>query len=250
MSYSERIVKRVLTPTLSRAVYQRLARLVFRGDACYCPVCESHVSKFLPRQGIECRCPVCFSEPRHRLVMLYMEDCPELFGQGPVRFLHAAPELCMRDWFRRQTSVEYTGADLDSHLADVHTDFCAMRFGDDSFDAIYCSHVLEHIPDDRAAMAECWRVLRPGGGALFMVPMRKEDAFETFEAPADWGPERRCAELRHPDHKRLYGRDFKDRLEAAGFQVEEIDLVAGLDGASCRRHGLWREWIYRCTKGA
>ncbi|MFQ3577028.1 MAG: class I SAM-dependent methyltransferase [Cytophagales bacterium] len=49
-----------------------------------------------------------------------------------------------------------------------------------SFDGIICNHVLEHIPDDIAAMNEMYRLLKPGGIALITVPI-DESKIETYE---------------------------------------------------------------------
>jgi SAM-dependent methyltransferase len=108
---------------------------------------------------------------------------------------------------------------------------------DASFGAILCSHVLEHVDDDRAALAELRRVVAAGGWVILMVPQDLNRA-ETYEDPAITTPEaRRDAYWQH-DHVRLYGRDFADRIRAAGFDVEVIVMAEALGPAAAARHGL------------
>lgn len=57
-------------------------------------------------------------------------------------------------------------------------DITDIQYSDQSFDVIYCSHVLEHIHDDMKAMAEFFRVLRNGGWAILLVPIRADRTFE------------------------------------------------------------------------
>jgi SAM-dependent methyltransferase len=89
----------------------------------------------------------------------------------------------------------------------------------DSFDLILCSHVLEHVPDDRAAMSELRRVLSDGGRALVLVPYRPEVA--TYEDPSIESPLARMVAFGQQDHVRIYGNDLPDRLRDAGFEVDD-----------------------------
>ena len=101
----------------------------------------------------------------------------------------------------------------------VHADITQIPFVDDSFDVILCSHVLEHVPEDRQAMRELCRVLKPDGWALLLVPISSRRA-ETYEDATVVAPEDRERLFGQFDHVRIYGRDFKDRLEESGFHRE------------------------------
>lgn len=142
-------------------------------------------------------------------------------------------------------------ADLSRPRARVHTDITAIPFLESSFDVILCSHVLEHVADDGKAMRELFRVLKPGGWAVLLVPVdsRRE---ETFEDPTVVAPTERERLFGQADHVRLYGRDFPSRLEKAGFTVRVEDYRSELGEARARRYGLRprRPDIHLCSKPA
>ena len=129
--------------------------------------------------------------------------------------LHIAPELCFEARFRQQIGPGYLTADL-MEPADVRMDITDIQYPNDSFDIIYCSHVLEHVPDDRKAMREFHRVLKSDGWAVFMVPITID---QTVEDPSITDPQERLRLFGQHDHVRRYGRDFVDRLKEAGFHV-------------------------------
>lgn len=164
------------------------------------------------------QCPCCGALERHRLLWAYLtEDGHDVVRPG-ARLLHFAPEPVLADLLQ-QAEVAYESADLCMDGVDHQVDLTALPFEDDSYDVIVCNHVLEHVEDDAAAMRELYRVLRPGGRGVVMVPL---DCGRpgTFQDPAvTTREERRRVYLQH-DHLRIYGRDFGEHLRAAGFQVE------------------------------
>lgn len=127
--------------------------------------------------------------------------------------LHMAPEDAMVPWYRRHFT--YLSGDLDPVRAMVAMDITALPLRTASMDAVICIHVLEHIPDDRKAMAELFRVLKPGGWGSVQVPMAGE---HTLEDPTVTSPRERKRLFGQCDHVRSYGRDFAGRLEQAGFR--------------------------------
>jgi SAM-dependent methyltransferase len=116
---------------------------------------------------------------------------------------------------------------------------------DDSFDVVICSHVLEHVPDDRMAMREIRRVLDREGVAYLPHPVFPERA-ETWEDATIVTPEARRHAYGQEDHVRLYGRDFTARLEGAGFTVTVRPYADELSPAECERYGVYGDPIYIC----
>jgi SAM-dependent methyltransferase len=229
----------------------RVARLPVYGvgRSRFCPVCGRHSRRFaasgiVPRP--EALCVWCFSLERHRLVWHWFEQRSDLFDGRPKSMLHVAPESCFEEKLRARVGAGYTTADL-KHSPDVRMDVCHIPYPDRSFDVVYCSHVLEHVPDDRRAMREFYRVLKPSGWAVLLVPLYQPP---TFEDPSVTDPDDRERLFGQHDHVRKYGPDYADRLREAGFDVtwESAAQVVGQDQVA--RLGLTSEegGIFHCTK--
>ncbi len=212
-----------------------------------CPVCESRFAGFQPAHNRPAaKCPGCGSLERHRLAWLFLQRETDLFAGRPLSLLHAAPEPMLKKRFRALNHLEYLSIDIESPIADEKMDMTQLDLDDETFDCTYCSHVLEHIPDDRAAMGELYRILRPGGWGLLLVPILRET---TYEDPAIVDPADRLEAFGQADHVRKYGRDFADRLQSVGFSVEEIPYAATLDRQTSARYGLdVKELVHFCRK--
>lgn len=188
----------------------------------FSPLCESPVSKFLPKGQPErpaVRCPVCRSDTRTRFAWLFLQRETDLLDGRPKSLLHFAPEQTLAERLARVEHLEYLTADLDPAKAMLQVDITAMQFDSDRFDAIYCSHVLEHVPDDGAALRELHRVLKPGRWALLMIPILQK---QTLEDPSITDPAERERLFGQHDHVRAYGPDFLDRVRAAGFEARAV----------------------------
>jgi SAM-dependent methyltransferase len=204
---------------------------------------------FGPNRRPGAACPGCFALERHRLLWLYLQSRTTL-ASAPLRFLHLAPEYILRKKLVKLPNIDYLSGDLAPGEAMVQMDITQIAYPDHSFDAILCSHVLEHIPDDRRAMRELRRVLRPGGWAILHVPLDPE-LDRTVEAPPGLSAEEREKSFGHHDHKRRYGRDYKERLEQAGFSVRVDCYARELGEQASKLFGLTMdEDIYFCTKPA
>ena len=186
--------------------------------------------------GPEVVCWRCGSHEHHRALWLYLDRMrPELLSRSAA-LLHFAPEWGLAQRLRERVG-RYVSADLDPRVGELTLDITAIDLPDASFDSVLCSHVLEHVPDDGAAMRELRRILVPGGRAIVMVPVDRHREV-TLEDPAVTSPEARREAYWQEDHVRLYALDVMDRLTAAGFQVEHAQPSEHLSPAEIDRFEL------------
>ena len=154
------------------------------GDRVECPCCDGTYLRFV---GPDLECPTCKAHERHRLLWTYLfEHTPDLLD-GQLSLLHFAPEPVFERRFRGMENLRYVTTDLNPKRGEVVADITALPFAEEEFDVVLCSHVLEHVDDDRGALAEVARVLRPGGAALLLVPFDKTRA-DTHEDPGITSP--------------------------------------------------------------
>jgi SAM-dependent methyltransferase len=222
---------------LARALALRALALLLWGHRVECPICGGQFRRFLAfgdRSGAVC--PRCGSFERHRLTWLYLRARTDVFT-APHCLLHIAPEPATARRLARMSNLSYLSADLNSPVAMVRMDITDIPKPEGSFDVILCSHVLDDVSDDRAAMRELRRVLRPGGFAILQSPVDRNLAHTVEEE--DFGQE----------SLRRYGRDYADRLAEAGFDVIVDHFVQELELEKVARHGLNpEEVVYLCRK--
>lgn len=216
-----------------------------------CPCCGGRFGRFLPAGGAVKRpnrkCPGCGSLERHRAVWLYVKSRTNLLS-ADLRLLHFAPMPALHSILGSMPNLHYITADLNSPRAALKMDITDILFRDDVFDAVLCIHVLEHVEDDRRAMREVFRVLKPGGWAILHSPVDPARD-RTLEEPGIVTAEERERLYGQKDHVRAYGCDYKDRLEEAGFRVTLDDYVRTLGPEVIARHRLGRELgLYFCVK--
>lgn len=228
-----------------------IRKSVFSGKRRYCPICENSIRQFRPF-GLpprhEAWCPICGSLERHRLAWLVLGQETDMFDGQPRKMLHVAPEPIIEQRLRRIEGLDYLSLDLSDPRAMMQADLANIPLPEHSFDLFYCSHVLEHIPQDREAMRELFRVLKPGGWGIVQVPVQNE---KTVEDPTVVCPKERAMLFGQEDHVRRYGPDVKARLMEAGFQVQSI-APAGLASAKdCVWLGIEdNEALFLCTRPA
>ena len=201
-----------------------------------CPLCGARALRFgdvAGRRGVECR--RCGSYERHRALWLLLERRPELLG-GIGSLLHFAPEPGLERRLREIGGLRYVTADLTAPGVDRRLDVTAIDLPDASFDAIVCSHVLEHVSEDTVALAELRRVVAPGGWVLLVVPESVDRP--TYDDAAVATPAARQRAYYGADHVRLYGTDFAERVAAAGFAVQTVRMTREVPAEAARRHGL------------
>lgn len=229
-------------PLLIRISYalRPLLAFILKGSRFTDPIDGKSFRKFLPygymKQRENALSPSTFSLERHRLLWLYLQNETDFFSKS-YKVLHFAPEQAFYKRFKRQSNLEYITTDLRSPLADVKADICHLPFENDSFDVIFCNHVLEHIPDDQKAMQELFRVLRKGGWAIFQIPQDLNRA-TTFQDDSVTDKKRRTEIFGQYDHVRVYGRDYFDKLRQIGFRVEEVNYTKTLGAEAVKRYCL------------
>lgn len=246
------ILNRVPRPLLIKLSYVVRPFIAFylKGNKYTDPIDNKSFRKFLPygyqvqRQNV--LSPSTLSLERHRLLWLYLTNETDFFT-SKKKVLHMAPEQCFLARFRK-LNHDYKTADLDSPIADVKADIVNLPFNDNSFDVIFCNHVLEHIQDDTKAMKELFRVMKKGGMGVFQVP-QDLNRDVTFEDNSITDPKERAKIFGQYDHVRVYGRDYFDKLREIGFNITAIDYTKKLTKKEIDKYRLAQgELIPVCRK--
>lgn len=228
-----------------------LAQISSLGAMYRCSVCGSHVKGFLPLPEFYTEnlqkhgwrfsftenetlnyqyflCPFCGASDRDRLYALYiMNYLKETNSFGPLAMVDFAPSPPLSIFIRKlikksRHAIVYRTADLSAEGVDDKVDITHMGFYEDSqFDFFICSHVLEHVEDDRKALSELYRILKPNGRGILMVPIILSIE-EIDEDPSVVGVAERWRRFGQFDHVRLYSRrGFVERVRKAGFLLNE-----------------------------
>lgn len=225
--------------------------LFYKGNKFIDPIDGKSYRKFLPYgYGIKrdnALAPGTLSLERHRLMWLFLKNNTDFFTK-PYKVLHIAPEQAFLHLFRKQKNLNYTTSDLNSPLADVKADITNLPFADESFDVIFCNHVLEHIPNDQKAMSELYRVMKKGGWGIFQIPQDLNRA-TTYEDFSITDPKERTKHFGQYDHVRVYGRDYESLLLSIGFEVDMIDYTQYLSSELFEKYSLTKgELLPVCYK--
>jgi predicted SAM-dependent methyltransferase len=241
-------------------VIRPILAFLLKGNKFTDPIDGKSFRMFLPygygNQRNNVLSPSTLSLERHRLLWLYLQNETDFFQSELVsdsnpnriklrntemnsvlKVLHFAPEQEFYKRFKKQSNIEYTTTDLFSPLADVKADICNLPFEDNSYDVIFCNHVLEHIPDDTKAMQELYRVLKLGGMGIFQIPQDYSRA-TTFADDSITDSKERAKIFGQYDHVRVYGLDYFDKLRSIGFTVNEVDYTAKLGAELVEKYCL------------
>jgi SAM-dependent methyltransferase len=238
-------------PSLRQAAFF-FRGLLFLGRRYQCPCCGWRLRGFIAKGSVlepapDGFCPRCNAKARHRRDWLYLRDHTELFRK-PTRLIEIGPRWAFARRFQMMPNVSYTGVDVSPRGPEVTeiADVTALPMSEGSFDAALCIHVLEHVTDDRTALSELFRVLRPGGWAIMTVPLDLDGT--TIEDPSITDPEERARLFGERGHVRAYGTDFIHRLRTAGFDVT-MDPASALCADDRRYFGLrMDENVFHCQK--
>jgi len=241
---------------LSNAIKKRIKELrvvMYSLGAKYnCPVCGSRINRFQPlpefyinnikRHGYRYKfeqaetlnyhsysCPLCGASDRDRLYALYIQDYLDRVGHDmAIRIIDFAPSAPLSLFIRNLITasgqnISYITADMNMEGVDFKVDVADMRiYDDDQFDFFICSHVLEHVADDRKALRELHRILKPQGSGILMVPVNLGVA-EIDEEPSITDESERWRRFGQNDHVRLYSKDgFIKRVMDSGFLLHQF----------------------------
>ena len=138
------------------------------------------------------RCETCQSLERHRAIRGFFEQVydPMIFGR--LRVLQFSKDPSVRpEWFK-----EYEYSVFGGHNS---LDLCSIDRPTGAYDLVICNHVLEHVPDDAAALREMLRVIHVNGAIFLSVP---DPCRQT--TTRDWG----FADEKQHGHRRYYGADI------------------------------------------
>lgn len=220
----------------------------------YCNICKSNVSGFNP-SGIDedifkkhriigggyrtnSKCPVCGSIDRERF-LYYVVNRFTNISYGKVKVLHFAPENCVIKMVQDNIYCDYYSADYEYGRAVHQIDATDIPFKDNMFDYVIMNHVLEHIKSEKRALAELKRVLKSTGKLYLSFPICTDQ--KTIEETDDLLPEQRLVQFGQIDHVRLYGTDYKERIEKAGFKVNILRPYELLSNERISQWGLIKD---------
>jgi SAM-dependent methyltransferase len=208
-----------------------------------CPCCgfSGQFKSFGVDNRPSAQCPSCGALERHRLLQLVIAQ--GFLNFNGSRILHFAPEDSMTRQIQKCSDVVYETADLVPGRAMKVLDIERIDLPDDQYNFVLCSHVLEHV-DDRKALLELFRVLKPKGQLVALVPII-EGWTKTYEDSSKTTEKERELYFGQADHIRIYGADFRDRIKAAGFSLQEFTA----EGLESTKYGLLRgDKIFVATK--
>ena len=236
------ILKLVPRSVLFRYEYsiRYLYYLFYAGDGYRCNVCQSGLKSFIVLDQSKLLCPRCGSSNRARRLWKIIQD--EFLKSSP-RILHFSPSRSLYRVLKEQSS-DYDSSDLsDDFIAEESYDITMIDADDESYDLVICYHILEHVPDDRKAIEEIWRILEAGGYCLIQTPFKEGGIYEDVSVTE---PEDRKIHFGQSDHVRIYSVEgLTSRLEEVGYEINVRQYSESPDN----KHGfLEDETVLVCYK--
>lgn len=247
--------KKIVSERIRNKIYiiiNKLKGILLFGNQFYCVCCNHSFRVFLKKgNGIVSRnnaqCPNCGSLERTRLLYYYLKNETSIFDINN-KILHIAPENILKKKFNKNPN--YYDADINPDLATYQMDITDIKVGDNTFDYIICSHVLGHVPDEKKALSELYRVLKKNG-VLFILCLLDLNRETTYEDSRIETELEKLQNYGEKDLVRLYGNDIINRLSYENISIEKIDYRNNFSDIEKTRFALGngsRELIFKCTK--
>lgn len=171
-------------------------------------------------------CPSCGASDRDRLYALYIGKAFEQNSlDKSLALLDIAPSHPLKMFLLKFPNIKYQSADKYMEDVDLVIDITNMgEITSEFYDMFICSHVLEHVTDDKKALSELSRILKPGGFGILMVPIVLKIE-QIDEDPTIMDVETRWRRFGQYDHVRLYSKKgFIERVQEAGFIVNQYGV--------------------------
>lgn len=203
-----------------RSLRRKYAHILYAGKSVYCPICDRTFRKFKSAGRAKFKrpnavCPKCAGRERDRVMFVFFAEKKEILRRKQCRVLHIAPESCVVPNLQELATQNYVSGDLVRDDVLVKLDIQELPFSNESFEVVYCSHVLQAVEDDDKAIVEIFRVLSHNGWAIINVPCRGASTREFHSGGDDEVP---------VDFVRIYGSDFAEKLVQIGFNVVSINM--------------------------
>ncbi|RYH75499.1 class I SAM-dependent methyltransferase [Flavobacteriaceae bacterium 144Ye] len=239
----KKILKRIVPKRFlfkNELVFRRFYGLFYRGKQFQCNVCSNNLSTFVNYNDRDLICPFCGSLSRNRRLWHLLETNDAIKGN----VLHFSPSRNIYRKLKSNASVHYYSSDFENQfIADYNFDITNISCEDQKFDTIICYHILEHIIDDKKAMSEIYRVLKPNGKAFIQTPFKEGAIYEDYSITTE---EARKEHFGQEDHVRVYSvNGLVKRLEDVGFKV---DILTFENSSESTRNGFKPETVLVISK--
>lgn len=221
--------------------YSRWMRTyIYKGNQVICENCSWHGKRFFNGE-----CPKCKSLPRTRLIPFSLDYFK--LSEPHLKVLHVAPNKTEYLGVKSKLKdvLQYDKLDIRAvkHVNLVE-DLTQLTLKDNTYDLVVIWHVFEHIVEDKKAISEVYRVLKPGGHLLMSVPIFPVNSPSTYEDGSI--PYKDYERIHgHEDHCRSCGLDYYKRFVELGFTSHELK-VNNLETTVINKFGLSKGHVAWC----